>query len=119
MTVEAMIRRFCAYSALRNLRFFDAFVVLFLLHDLKLDYAAVGAFLAYEKLLMGLLEVPLAVVTDRAGRRRSLVLSFVLAAGAMLIFGASGLTGAPLVTVFVAQTIYGVAEALRTGTHKA
>ncbi|MCB9536129.1 MAG: MFS transporter [Myxococcales bacterium] len=116
-----MIARFCAYSALRNLRFFEPFLVLFLLHDVGLTFLAVGALLAYEKVLCGLLEVPLGVVNDRFGRRRGLVAAFVLTA---LAFGAfAGATQAPdgwkLVLLYGAQTLYAVGEALRTGTHKA
>ena len=57
-----MIRRFCLYAIFRNLRFFDAFFVLFLLLELKLSYTLIGVVLAYEKILLGLCEVPLATV---------------------------------------------------------
>lgn len=116
-----MIARFCAYSALRNLRFFEPFLVLFLLHDVGLTFVAVGALLAYEKVLCGLLEVPLGVVNDRFGRRRGLVAAFVLTAVAFVAF--AGATQAPegwkLLLLYGAQTLYAVGEALRTGTHKA
>ena len=71
-----MIRRFCTYAVLRNLRFFDAFFVLFLLLELEFSYTLVGIILAYEKLLMGALEIPLAVMADRFGRKRALIWSF-------------------------------------------
>ena len=51
-------QRFHLYCILRNARFFDAFFVLFLLFDLKLSYTSIGLVLAYEKVLMGGLEVP-------------------------------------------------------------
>jgi MFS family permease len=116
-----MIARFCAYSALRNLRFFEPFLVLFLLHDVGLTFLAVGALLAYERVLCGLLEVPLGVVNDRFGRRRGLAVAFVLTAVAFAAF--AGATRAPegwkLLLLYGAQTRYAVGEALRTGTHKA
>lgn len=117
--MSAMIRRFCAYAALRNLRLFDPFMVLFLLHDLRLDFTLVGLVIAYEKALVSALEVPLAVVADRRGRRRTLTLSFVLAAVAMIGLALAGRTGSPLTAVLGALSLYAVAEALRTGTHKA
>ncbi|MCB9541373.1 MAG: MFS transporter [bacterium] len=113
-----MIRRFCAYAVLRNLRFFDPFMVLFLLHDLQLDYTEVGLIIGYEKALTSLLEVPLAVVADRYGRRRTLVWSFVLASFAMLGLAFAERTGTPMVMVLASLALYAVAEALRTGTHK-
>ncbi|MGB0591759.1 MAG: MFS transporter [Myxococcota bacterium] len=114
-----MIRPFYLYAILRNLRFFEAFFVLFLLLDLELSYTLIGVVLAYEKLLMGLCEVPLAVIADRLGRRRALMTSFALASVAFAIFGLSAESSAATALVFVGQTIYGVGESLRTGTHKA
>lgn len=111
--------RFCAYAALRNLRFFDPFLVLFLLADLKLDYATVGLVIAWHKGLLAAFEVPLAVIADRYGRRRTLVASFVTSALAMLGLFAAARVPSPLVPVLGALAVYAVGEALRTGTHKA
>ena len=114
-----MIRRFCLYAVLRNMRFFDPFMVLFLLYDLGLGFTAVGAVLAYEKMLLVALEIPMAVIIDRFGRRRGLMASFGLAGVACLGFGFAAQTATPLPWVIAALTLYGVGEALRTGTHKA
>ncbi len=115
-----MIARFCTYAVLRNLRFFEPFFLLFLLHDVGVDFVAAGALLAYEKLLGGALEVPLGVVTDRLGRRRSLIASFSLAAAAFALFAWAAHTPAwTLPLLYVGQTLYAVAEAGRSGSHKA
>lgn len=117
---QRMIARFCTYAVLRNLRVFDPFLVLFLLHDVGLDYVAVGALLAWQKLLSGLLEVPLGVATDRWGRRRALIISFSLAALAFVGFALAPSRGALTVPLlYAAQSIYAVAEAARSGSHKA
>ena len=114
-----MVRRFYLYALLRNLRFFEAFFVLFLVLEAGLSYAWVGLLLAYEKALLGLAELPLALAADRLGRKSSLVLSFSLASVAFALFALSLHTPSLLVTLFAAQTLYGVAESLRTGAHKA
>lgn len=115
-----MIARFCAYAVLRNLRVFDPFLVLFLLHDAQLSYVAVGALLAWGKLLSGLLEVPLGVATDRWGRRRALVFSFGLAALAFALYALAPERGALCVPLlYAAETLYAIAEAARSGSHKA
>ncbi|MCA9547630.1 MAG: MFS transporter, partial [Myxococcales bacterium] len=115
-----MIARFCAYAVLRNLRFFEPFFLLFLLHDVGVDFVAAGALLAYEKLLGGALEVPLGVVTDRLGRRRALIASFSLAAAAFAVFAWAAHTRAwTLPLLYLGQTLYAVAEAARSGSHKA
>ncbi len=116
---RAMVPRFCVYAVLRNMRFFDPFMVLFLLFDLNLGFAAVGALLAYEKMLLVALEIPLAAIFDRFGRRRGLMASFSCAGLACLGFGFAAQTADSLPWVVAALTLYGVGEALRTGTHKA
>jgi len=114
-----MIRRFCAYTTLRNLRPFEPFFVLYLLEGLQLSYAAVGGVLAFERVLTGLLEVPFAALTDRFGRRRGLIAMFLSNACAFAIFAASIWAEERLLVVLLGQLVFGVGEALRTGTHKA
>ncbi|MGC6416371.1 MAG: MFS transporter, partial [Bradymonadia bacterium] len=114
-----MLYRFCTYAVLRNLRFFDAFFVLFLAVELGFTYTEIGIVLAYDKLLMGLLEVPLAIITDRFGRRRSLALSFALASVAFAVFGFAAQSDFSFLMILLGQTVYGVAESLRSGSHKA
>ena len=111
-----MIVRFCLYSILKNLRFADPFLVLFLLH-LEYSYAEIGALLGMQHLLTGVLEVPLGWFADRWGRRRSLAGCFLFYALSFSCFAAfaseslAGLSGALI--------SFGIAEALRSGSHKA
>ena len=107
---HVVIRSFYLYAISRNLRFFEAFFVLFLLLDLELSYTLVGVVLAYEKLLLGICEVPLAVIADRLGRRRALMTSFALASVAFAIFGLAAVSSSATALVFVGQTVYGVGE---------
>jgi MFS family permease len=116
-----VIARFCGYAVLRNLRFHEPFLLLFLTESVGLSLAAAGAVLAFEKLLTGALEIPLSVVNDRFGRRRTLAGSFLMAAVAFAAMGyaASAPDRWRLGLLYVSQAIFSVAEALRTGTHKA
>lgn len=116
----SMIVRFCAYSVLKNLRFADPFFLLFL-RDAGLSYTAIGALLGFQNLIVAFLEVPLGVWADRFGRRRSLAacflaygIAFTLYPGALYRTAAfqSGL-------LYLAATVFALAEALRSGSHKA
>lgn len=111
-------RRFNLYAVLRNLRFGDAFVVLFYLHDLQLDLAAAGGLIAVEKLVISFSEVPLAWLADRTGRRRSLMLGFATSALAFVALGIAALVATPLPWALTAAVVLGLGEAQRTGTHK-
>jgi MFS family permease len=121
-----MFVRFCLYSVFKNLRFFEPFFVLYLLAPVdrggaQLSYLAIGTLVGYQKLLTGILEIPLGVATDRFGRRSALVLCFGLYTLAFPCFAlASQLHGAALHgMLYLAQTLFGIGEALRTGSHKA
>ena len=59
-----MFLRFCLYGILKNLRFFEPFFVLYLLAPPShggagLSYFQIGSLVGYQKLLTGLLEIPL------------------------------------------------------------
>ena len=115
-----MLVRFCLYSILKNLRFADPFIVLFLL-DIDYSYSQIGFLLGFERLLTGLLEVPTGVLADRWGRRRVLAGSFLLYTAAFLLYArAVGLSGVErTVWIYGGITVYALGEAFRTGSHKA
>jgi MFS family permease len=121
-----MVVRFCLYSIFKNLRFFEAFFLFYLLSGpewggVGLSYFEVGALVGYQKLLTGILEIPSGIATDQWGRRRALVLCFSSYVVAFPIYAASaGVAGALQIgLLYAAQTMFGVGEALRTGSHKA
>ncbi len=115
-----MIARFCAYSVLKNLRFADPFLLLYL-RDLGLSFTEAGTLLGLQHLIASLLEVPLGVVADRFGRRRSLAACFISYVFAFSFYGLAGeRAGADLaVLLTIAASFFGLGEALRTGSHKA
>jgi len=120
-----MIVRFCLYSVFKNLRFFEPFLVLYLLANAaaggpELRYVQVGALIGYQKWLTGMLEIPSGAATDRWGRRRALILCFVCYAFAFPVFALSGGAGASqLVLLYAGMTLFAIGEAFRTGSHKA
>jgi len=116
----SVLTRFCLYSVLKNLRFADPFLILFLL-DTGTSYTGIGLLLGFERLLSGLLEVPTGILADRWGRRSSLAACFVFYAFSFLTFAhTAGLSGAQQAAwLYAATTLFALGEALRTGSHKA
>ena len=111
-----MIVRFCLYSIFKNLRFADPFLILFLRH-LEYPFLEIGSVLGFQHLVTGILELPLGVLADRWGRRRSLAAGFLFYAVSFAVFARLG--SAQPIPLVAAVALYAVAEALRTGSHKA
>lgn len=106
--------KFSAYGFLKNLRFFEPFMILFLVSQ-GLSYLQVGTLYAVREILVNVMEIPSGAVADGLGRRRTMVASFAgyLVSFAFFWFG-SGMT-----LFLVAMVFFSVGEAFRTGTHKA
>lgn len=121
-----MIRRFCLYSILKNLRFFEQFFILYLLAPTSVGgsgftYFQMGLLTGYQKLVTGLLEVPTGFLADHWGRRRGLMVCFGCYAVAFPLFALAAQSPVDLrfSLLMIAQTLFAIGEAFRTGTHKA
>ena len=115
-----MTLRFCLYSILKNLRFFDPFLVIYL-RDAGFSFAEIGSMLGCQRLVTAVLEIPSGVVADRWGRRRTLASSFIThtIALSILAVASQSVTKADVVWFVVGLCLFGGGEALREGCHKA
>jgi MFS family permease len=115
-----MIVRFCLYSILKNLRFADPFLAIYLL-ELGFSYAEIGGLFGCQRLITAVLEIPSGVGADRWGRRRVLAGSFALHAIGLSVlgFGSQTSDSPSILWFYVGLAIFGAGEALRTGSHKA
>lgn len=105
--------KFCVYGFLKNLRFYDAFLLLFFL-DSGLNYSQIGVLYAAREITTNLLEVPSGVLADTYGRKRSLLLAFLVYILAFLTFYYS----ANFFLLLIAMVLVGTGDAFRSGTHK-
>lgn len=107
-------RKFCAYGFLKNLLFFEPFLILFL-RDAGLNYTQIGLLISFQLITQNILEIPAGILADSMGRRRTLMASFAFYIAAFIFFFLSfGILG-----FTVAMFLFALGEALRTGTHKA
>lgn len=114
-----MIVRFCLYSIVKNLRFADPFLTIYLI-ELGFSYAEIGGLLGFEKLVTALLEIPSGVAADHWGRRSILAVSFAAHALGLSILAIGAVADTPNVPWFLMGLgVYGIGEAFRTGSHKA
>ncbi|HFX17720.1 MAG TPA: MFS transporter [Flavobacteriales bacterium] len=105
--------KFCLYGFLKNLRFFDAFFLLYLKQK-GLSYTEIGSLYALREIVTNLSEVPTGIFADTFGRKKSLMLSFL---GYILSF-VFFFIGQSYSVFFLAFLLYGLADAFRSGTHK-
>lgn len=112
-TKDRQYYKFCFYGFLKNLRFFDAFFLLYLKQK-GLSYTEIGSLYAVREIITNLSEVPTGVFADTFGRKKSLMLSFLAYILSFVLF----YTGTTYHLFLIAFVLYGVADALRSGTHK-
>lgn len=106
-------RKFCAYGFLKNLRFFDAFLILFLI-DKGMTYTQIGILYASREIITNLFEIPSGLIADTYGRKKSLASALLIFSISFLIFWLSNNYWFYL----FAFIIFGLADAFRSGAHK-
>ena len=105
--------KFCMYGFLKNLRFFDAFFILFLVEK-GFSYTQIGILYAVREITTNLFELPSGILADTFGRKTTLAGSFLLYISSFILFF--------LLHDFwfflLAFMLFGIGEAFRSGTHK-
>jgi MFS family permease len=109
-----MIVRFSLYGFLKNLRFFEAFLIL-ALRERGMDFLDIGGLIAVREIAGNLSQIPSGALADALGRRRCMIVSM---AGYLISYLALGFAADTWLLV-VAMVIYGTADSFRDGTHKA
>ncbi len=106
--------KFCMYGFLKNLRFFEPFLILFFLEK-GLSFLEIGTLYAIREILVNITEIPSGVIADSLGRKRTMIFSFLFYIVSFIIFFSS-----KEYTIFIiAMLFYALGDAFRTGTHKA
>lgn len=106
--------KFCTYGFLKNLRFFEPFLILFFLEG-NLSYLQIGLIYSIREVIRNVFEIPSGLVADMFGRRRTMITSFSLYIISFLIYSMSYRYG----TLIAATIVFAIGDAFRTGTHKA
>ena len=106
--------KFCAYGFLKNLRFFEPFLILFFLEK-DITFFQIGILYTVRELTRNIFEIPAGLAADVLGRRRTMISSFILYIISFLVYSSSR----SMLVLSAATIIFGLAEAFRTGTHKA
>jgi MFS family permease len=105
--------KFCMYGFLKNLRFFDAFFILFLVEK-GISFTQIGILYAVREIITNLFELPSGILADSFGRKRALAGSFILYISSFILF----YLFQSFWLFMIAFMCFGLAEAFRSGTHK-
>lgn len=106
--------QFCAYGFLKNLRFFDPFLLLFFLSK-GFSYIDIGLLYAVREIGFVLTEIPSGIFADAFGRKKSLIFSYIAYLVSFLAFYLSD----SFLPVAFAMLLFALGESFRSGTHKA
>lgn len=109
-----MFYRFSAYGFLKNLRFFEPFIILIFRAN-GLSFFQIGLLYSVRDLTNNLMEIPTGVLADAFGRRRAMVLAF----SAYLVSFSIFYLFDDFYIYALAMVFFGLGEAFRSGTHKA
>ena len=77
ITKNRQYYKFSFYGFLKNLRFFDAFFILFLIGK-GLSFTQIGILYAVREIIINVFEIPSGIIADTFGRKKALVGSCVL-----------------------------------------
>lgn len=111
---DRMFYKFALYGFLKNLRFFEPFIIL-IFRDGGLSFFQIGILYAVRDLATNILEIPTGVYADSFGRRKSMIIAFSSYIVAFIIFFLF-----PQFSVYIiAMLFFALGEAFRSGTHKA
>ncbi len=111
---DKQLFKFSAYGFLKNLRFFDAFIILFFRQQ-GISFLQIGTLISIREISIAILEIPTGIIADSYGRRSSMIFSFLSYIISFLIFFFF-----PKFSFYiVAMIFFAMGEAFRTGTHKA
>lgn len=109
-----MITRFSLYGFLKNFDFSEPFLILFWL-SLGLNFFQIGILVAFQNVLINLMEIPSGAFADLAGRKTSMLVSLISYVASFVLFAVAD----SFAFLFVPLVFYAVGDAFRTGTHKA
>jgi len=111
---DLQFRKFQAYGFLKNLRFFEPFLLLFFL-SIGFSYTQIGSLYAVREITRYILEIPSGMMADSWGRRRTLSSSFLFYIVSFVLF----FTGSSYFMMLSAMICFAFGDAFRSGTHKA
>ena len=112
---KLQITKFGFYGFLKNLRFFEPYLLYYLTIISGLSLFQVGILYSIREIIIYIFETPSGVMADRFGKKTELVFCFLFYILSFVIF----YLASTYFMFILAMISFGLGEAFRSGTHKA
>ncbi len=111
---DVQIKKFCLYGLLKNLKFFEPYLIIYLMSK-DISFFQVGLLIAIREVIVNIFEIPSGFIADYFGRKKEMYFCFgFYIVSFVFFFFTNGFAIASFGMVF-----FGLGEAFRSGTHKA
>lgn len=111
---DPQVWKFCFYGFLKNLKFFEPYLYVYLLGT-GINLFQIGLLFSIKEAVIYVFEVPSGIFADYYGKKNELVLCFLFYIFSFFLFFLSG----SFIIIVCAMIFFGLGEAFRSGTHKA
>ena len=112
---DNQIKKFSLYGFLKNLKFFEPYLYIYLLQVIGLSLFQIGTLFSIREVITYLFEVPSGILADQYGKKTELVICFIFYILSFFFF----YLGGNYFIIAIAMIFFGLGEAFRSGTHKA
>jgi len=112
---DRQIKKFCLYGFLKNLKFFEPYLYIYLIEVVHLNLFQIGTLFSIRGIIIYIFEVPSGIFADQYGKKTELMICFIFYIASFFFF----FLGGSYAVVAVAMVFFGLGEAFRSGTHKA
>ncbi len=111
---DPQIWKFCFYGLLKNLKFFEPYLYLYLL-SIGINLFQIGLLFSVREIITYIFEIPSGILADQYGKKTELLICFVFYIISFVFFFIGGNFG----IILIGMIFFGLGEAFRSGTHKA
>lgn len=111
---DLQYRKFSLYGFLKNLQFFDPFLILFF-REMGISFFQIGILFSIREIITNITEIPTGIAADTMGRRRVMIFAFLCYIASFILFFYF-----PSYLVYMgAMVLFALGDSFRSGTHKA
>ncbi|QEK12975.1 MFS transporter [Crassaminicella thermophila] len=111
---DHQIWKFCFYGLLKNLKFFEPYLLIYLL-GMGFNLFKIGILFSIREVITYIFEVPSGIFADHYGKKKELMICFTFYIISFVFF----FIGKSFYNFVIGMIFFGLGEAFRSGTHKA